>query len=73
MTEEAIIKIVLDEAFHVHKKIEPGMLESCIKHVLHIGYKSEDYFWKRKSQCLYFFKRLKWTAGILPTSWSKKR
>jgi len=28
MTEEAIIKIVLDEAFHVHKKIGPGMLES---------------------------------------------
>jgi GxxExxY protein len=31
MTEEAIIKIVLDEAFHVHKKIEPGMLESVYK------------------------------------------
>ena len=27
MTEEAIIKIILDEAFHVHKKIGPGMLE----------------------------------------------
>ncbi len=31
MTEEAIIKIVLDEAFYVHKKIGPGMLESVYK------------------------------------------
>jgi PD-(D/E)XK nuclease superfamily len=31
MTEEAVIKIVLDEAFLVHKKIEPGMLESVYK------------------------------------------
>ena len=31
MTEEAIMKIVLDEAFHVHKKIGPGMLESVYK------------------------------------------
>ena len=31
MTEEAIIKIILNEAFHVHKKIGPGMLESVYK------------------------------------------
>ena len=31
MTAEAIIKIVLDEAFYVHKKIGPGMLESVYK------------------------------------------
>jgi GxxExxY protein len=27
MSEEEIIKIILDEAFHVHKTIGPGMLE----------------------------------------------
>ena len=52
MTKEAVIKIVLDEAFHVHKKIELACWKACIKPVWHIGYKSEDYFWKRKSQCL---------------------
>ncbi len=31
MTEEQIIKLVLDEAFHVHKKIGPGMLENVYK------------------------------------------
>lgn len=28
MNEEEVIKIVLDEAFHIHKTIEPGMLEN---------------------------------------------
>ena len=28
MTEEEIIKIILDEAFYIHKTIGPGMLES---------------------------------------------
>ena len=31
MIEEAVIKTVLDEAFHVHKKIGPGMWESVYK------------------------------------------
>jgi len=38
MNEEAIIKIILDEAFYVHKTIGPGMLESvyqtCLAHRL---------------------------------------
>jgi hypothetical protein len=58
MTEEAIIKIVLDEAIYVHGRRGPGMLESVYKPAWHIGYKSEDYFWKRKSQCLYLLKKL---------------
>jgi GxxExxY protein len=38
MNEEEIIKIVLDEAFYIHKTIGPGMLESvyqtCLAHRL---------------------------------------
>jgi GxxExxY protein len=38
MDEEAIIKIILDEAFYIHKTIGPGMLESvyqtCLAHRL---------------------------------------
>lgn len=31
MTQEEIIKIILDEAFYIHKTIRPGMLESVYK------------------------------------------
>ncbi len=31
VNEEEIIKIILDEAFHVHKTIGPGMLENVYK------------------------------------------
>ncbi|MCY7310498.1 MAG: GxxExxY protein [Chitinophagaceae bacterium] len=38
MNEEEIIKIILDEAFYIHKTIGPGMLESvyqtCLAHRL---------------------------------------
>ena len=34
MAPEEIIKIILDEAFHVHKTIGPGMLESVYKNCL---------------------------------------
>ena len=38
MNEEDIIKIILDEAFYIHKTIGPGMLESvyqtCLAHRL---------------------------------------
>jgi hypothetical protein len=31
MSEEEIIKAILDEAFHIHKSIGPGMLENVYK------------------------------------------
>jgi GxxExxY protein len=31
MTEEEIIRIILDEAFYIHKTIGPGMLENVYK------------------------------------------
>ena len=38
MNEETIIKIILDEAFYIHKTVGPGMLESvyqtCLAHRL---------------------------------------
>jgi len=41
MSEEEIIKIILDEAFYVHKSIGPGMLEkvyqTCLTHRLRQG------------------------------------
>lgn len=43
MTEEEIIKIILDEAFYIHKTIGPGMLENVYKLVLHTDCESEVY------------------------------
>lgn len=34
MTQEEIIKIILDEAFYIHKNIGPGMLETVYKNCL---------------------------------------
>jgi GxxExxY protein len=38
MTEEEVIKMILDEAFYVHKSVGPGMLEkvyqTCLAHRL---------------------------------------
>ena len=34
MVEDDIIKIVLDEAFHVHRGVGPGMLETVYKNCL---------------------------------------
>src|SRR6266545_2756112 len=31
MTDEEVIKIILDEAFYIHKTIGPGMLENVYK------------------------------------------
>ncbi len=36
MTDEEIIKIILDEAFYIHKTIGPGMLENVYKPALRI-------------------------------------
>jgi len=34
MTQEEVIKVILDEAFYIHKAIGPGMLESVYKNCL---------------------------------------
>jgi hypothetical protein len=44
----------LDEAFHAHKKIGPGMLESVYKPALDNSYKREDYFWNEKPVPVFF-------------------
>jgi len=37
MREEQIIKIILDEAFYIHKSIGPGMLEKVYQIILNIA------------------------------------
>ena len=63
MTEEAVIKIVLDEAFHVHKKIGPGMLESVYKTCLAYRLQKRGLFLETEKPVPVFFEEVKMDCG----------
>jgi GxxExxY protein len=63
MTEEAIIKIVLDEAFHVHKKIGPGMLESVYKTCLAYRLQKRGLLLETEKAVPVFFEEVKMDCG----------
>ena len=63
MTEEAIIKIVLDEAFHVHKKIGPGMLESVYKTCLAYRLQRRGLLLEMEKAVPVFFEEVKMDCG----------
>ena len=63
MTEEAIIKIVLDEAFHVHKKIGPGMLESVYKTCLAYRLQKRGLLLEMEKAVPVFFEKVKMDCG----------
>ena len=43
MTENEIAKIIVDAAFHVHKKLGPGLLESVYEVILAHALKSNSF------------------------------
>jgi len=63
MIEEAIIKIVLDEAFHVHKKIGPGMLESVYKTCLAYRLQKRGLLLETEKAVPVFFEEVKMDCG----------
>ena len=63
MTEEAIIKIILDEAFHVHKKIGPGMLESVYKTCLAYRLQKRGLLLETEKPVPVFFEEVKMDCG----------
>jgi len=63
MTEEAIIKIVLDEAFYVHKKIGPGMLESVYKTCLAYRLEKRGLLLETEKPVPVFFEEVKMDCG----------
>ena len=63
MTEEAIIKIVLDEAFHVHKKIGPGMLENVYKTCLAYRLQKRGLLLETEKPVPVFFEEVKMNCG----------
>jgi len=63
MTEEAIIKIILDEAFHVHKRIGPGMLESVYKTCLAYRLQKRGLLLETEKPVPVFFEEVKMDCG----------
>lgn len=63
MTEEAIIKTVLDEAIHVHKKVGPGMLESVYKTCLAYRLQKRGLLLETEKPVPVFFEEVKMDCG----------
>ena len=63
MTEEAIIKIVLDEAFYVHQKIGPGMPESVYKTCLAHRLQKRGLLLETEKPVPVFFEEVKMDCG----------
>ena len=61
--EEAIIKIILDEAFHVHKKIGPGMLENVYKTCLAYRLRKRGLLLEIEKAVPVFFEEVKMDCG----------
>ena len=63
MTEEAIIKIVLDEAFYIHKSIGPGMLESVYRTCLAYRLRNRDLYVETEKAVPVIFEEIKLECG----------
>ena len=63
MTEEAIIKVVLDEAFHVYKRIGPGMLENVYKTCLAYPLSKRGLHLEIETAIPAFFEEIKMDCG----------
>ncbi len=63
MKEEEIIKIVLDEAFHIHKSIGPGMLENVYKTCLAYRLQKRGLYVETEKAVPVFFEEVRMDCG----------
>jgi GxxExxY protein len=63
MTEEEIIKIILDEAFYVHKTIGPGMLENVYQTCLTYRLRKRGLFVETEKAIPVVFEEIKMECG----------
>ena len=63
MNEEEIIKIILDEAFHIHKKIGPGLLENVYKTCLAYRLRQRGLFVELEKPVLVIFEEIRMECG----------
>ena len=63
MTEEELIKIILDEAFYLHKTIGPGMLEKVYQRCLAYRLKERGLFVEEEKAVPVIFEEIKMECG----------
>lgn len=63
MTQEEIIKVILDEAFYIHKSIGPGMLENVYKTCLAYRLRKRELFVEVEKPVPVFFEEVKMDCG----------
>jgi GxxExxY protein len=63
MTEEEIIKIILDEAFYIHKTIGPGMLEKVYQTCLAYRVRKRGLFVEEEKPVPVIFEEIKMECG----------
>ena len=63
MDAEHLIKIILDEAFYIHKTIGPGMLESVYKHCLAYRLKQQNLVVETEKPIPVVFEEIKLECG----------
>jgi GxxExxY protein len=63
MNEEEVIKIILDEAFYIHKSIGPGMLESVYQSCLAYRLRQRGLFVETEKPVPVVFEEIKMECG----------
>src|SRR5687768_14563640 len=63
MKEELIIKIILDEAFYIHKQIGPGMLENVYKTCLAYRLRKRGVYVETEKPVAVIFEEVKMDCG----------
>ena len=63
MAQEEVIKIILDEAIHIHKTIGPGMLENVYKTCLAYRLTKRGLFVEIEKPVPVFFEEIKMECG----------
>ena len=64
MTENEIAKIIVDAAYHLHKKLGPGLLESVYEVVLAHALKKRELKVKRQVPVAIVFEGIKFDEGF---------
>jgi GxxExxY protein len=63
VSEESIIKIILDEAFYIHKSIGPGMLENVYQTCLAYRLRKRDFYVETEKPVPVHFEEVKMECG----------
>jgi GxxExxY protein len=63
MTQEEVVRIILDEAFYIHKAIGPGMLEAVYKNCLAYRLRKRGLYIETEKPVPVYFEEVKMECG----------